>query len=396
MPYYKRNLLILSATIFLASVSWNQVIPFLPLFMRDLGTTSEKAVLNWMGVIFALQSLSSVFAMPFWGKMGDKYGRKPMAIRAGICLAGIYFAMSVCRTPVQLAILRFLNGALTGFIPMSMALIATNTPENRAPRYIATAQAASASGLIVGPAVGGLLASAMGSYRASMEVSGVVVILSTFLVWWLVKEPNKLEGMETTSLLEDLRISLQSKVLSAIMLAVMVSGIYYASLSPVLTLHLTRIRGNAPEWLIGAVYALPSVAMVLTAHLWASIGKRRGYFLSIQIGLVGAAIAAIVLTFMSDIWTFAALYLVGGLFSSAIGPSTGALIATRVPEDFRGRAYGMQQSATTLGSLVAPLLATRIGTSLGISAIFWFIGIIALLGCCGLAVLSNNISEKHE
>ncbi|MCL6630455.1 MAG: MFS transporter, partial [Armatimonadetes bacterium] len=144
------------------------------------------------------------------------------------------------------------------------------------------------------------------------------------------------------------------------------------------------------------VYALPSVAMVLTAHLWASIGKRRGYFFSIQIGLVGAAIAAIVLTFTRDIWTFAALYLIGGLFSSAIGPSTGALIATRVPEDFRGRAYGMQQSATTLGSLIAPLMAAQIGTSFGISAIFCFIGIIALLGYGGLAVLSNDISEKHK
>lgn len=394
MPYYKRNLIVLSTTIFLASVSWNQVIPFLPLFVRDLGTTSEKAVLNWMGVIFALQSLSSVFAMPLWGKMGDKYGRKPMAIRAGICLAGIYFAMSVCRTPVQLALLRFLNGALTGFIPMSMALIATNTPETKAPRYIATAQAASASGLIVGPAVGGLLASVMGGYRASMEVSGAVVVLSTLIVWWLVKEPNKLEGTETTSLLDDLRMSLQSKILSAIMLAVMVLGVYYASLSPVLTLHLTRIRGSSPEWLIGAVYALPSVAMVLTAHVWASVGKRRGYFFSVQIGLAGAAVAAIALAFIHEIWAFAALYLMGGLFSSAIGPSTGALIATRVPENFRGRAYGMQQSATTLGSLIAPLLATRIGTSFGISAIFWFIGIVSFLGCFGLAVLSNDFSKK--
>mgnify|MGYP001109541261 CR=1 FL=1 len=392
MPYYRRNLLILSVTIFLASVSWNQVIPFLPLFMKDLGTTSEKAVLNWVGIIFALQSLSSVFAMPFWGKMGDKYGRKPMAIRAGLFLAGIYFAMSVCRSPFQLALLRFLNGALTGFIPMSMTLIAANTPQDKAPKYIATAQTASAAGLIVGPALGGLLASFMGGYRASMQVSGYVVLASTFLVFLFVQEPNRIEVVETTSLLQDLIASLKSRVLGAIMLAVMISGIYYASLSPVLTLYLARIRGNAPQWIVGGIYALPSVAMVLTAHIWAAVGKRKGYLFAIQIGLIGASLSAISLVFVANIWHFALLYFIGGLFSAAVGPSAGAIIATKVPEDFKGRAYGIQQSAATLGSLVAPILATRIGTSFGMSAIFCFIGFVALLGCFVINILNNGFS----
>lgn len=391
MPYYRKNLLILSTTIFLTAVSWNQVMPFLPLFMKEMGL--KHNLLGWVGIVFALQAAASIIAQPFWGKMGDKYGRKPMAIRAGLCLAGIYFAMSVCHTPVQLAVLRFLNGALTGFIPMSMALIATNTPQKLAPRSIATAQTAAAAGLIVGPAIGGLLAGLVG-YRGSMQVSGAAVLISTFLVLWLVQERSRDEVVEPTSLFQDFAIALRSKVLSSVMLTVMVYGIFVAAISPILALHLSNMNGHETTvWLTGIVFSLPPIALVLTAHSWTRLGERWGYHRGIQIGLVGAGLCGLALSLVHNLWLFGGIFFVTGIFLAALSPSTGAIICTRVDANFRGRAYGMQSSANMLGGLIAPLAATRIGAAFGLSSVFAFIGISALAGSLAFFLLVNGKGE---
>lgn len=385
MPCYRRNLLVLSTTIFLTCVSWNQVIPFLPLFMKDL-KVGEGRLLDWVGVVFALQSAASIIALPFWGKLGDKYGRKPMAVRAGLCLGMIYLGMSVCKTVLQLAILRFLNGALTGFIPSSMALIATNTPEEKAPRYIAIAQTASAAGLIIGPLIGVGLASWVG-YRHSMHISGGAVLLCTLLVLLLVEEPNKATIAEETSLLQDLGFSLRSRVLSSVMLTVMTYGIYVAAVTPILSLYVPELHGNAPRWMNGLVFSLLPMAFVSTAYLWSHVGKNAGYHNTIEWGLLGSGICGVLLSYVNHIWTFAAVFFMAGVFLAALNPSTGAVICTRVDEHFRGRAYGMHSSANMLGSLIAPLIGARVAKHFGLPSVFTFVGITALISAVVFPIL---------
>ena len=71
MPYYRRNLYILSITVGLAALSWNQVMPFLPRFMEQMGVP-EKSLPYWIGIVFAAQSLASMLFQPLWGKMADR------------------------------------------------------------------------------------------------------------------------------------------------------------------------------------------------------------------------------------------------------------------------------------------------------------------------------------
>jgi len=384
MPYYRRNIVVLSATIFLTALSWNQVVPFLPLFLKEMNV--GRHLFQWVGVVFSAGAVASIIAMPFWGKMGDSYGRKAMVIRAGVCLTGIYFGMSICRAAWQVALFRFLNGALTGFIPGSVTLIATNTPREFAPRSVATAQSASAAGLIVGPAVGGLLAELIG-YRGAMRISGLCVGICTLLVWLLVQEPNKGERPEKTSLLQDFSVSLRSPVMSSMMLAVMAAWMFSAAIGPFLTLHLHGMDRGAPDWLAGAVFALPAAAFLLSAHSWTRLGERVGYERAILTGLIGGGVATIALAFASSIWVFGLLYFVAGVWMAAVSPSAGAMMCTQIEESFRGRAYGMLQSAGMLGALIAPLAATQIASVFGLRAIFALTGVICIAGALGFRLV---------
>ncbi|MCE5322719.1 MFS transporter [bacterium] len=375
MPYYRRNLYVLSLTIFLAAASWNQVIPFLPLFLKKMNVGNN--LLEWVGIVFAAQSVAAIIAQPFWGKVGDSYGRKAMVIRAGFCLAGVYLGMSMSTAPWHLAFFRFLNGALTGFIPGSITLIATNTPEEYAPRSVATAQTASAAGLIIGPAIGGLLAAAVG-YRGAMQISAIVDLIATLLVWRLVQEPNKPVAIEKTSLIQDFEVAFKSPVQVSILFAVFLAWVFSNAINPYLPLHLGSL--GAKEWLVGIIFTLPALAFILVAHQWTGLGERIGYERVIIIGLLGCGVFTAILTVMSSVWLFAVVYFMNGLWIAAVQPSTGALTCTKVEESFRGRAYGIQQSAGTLGALFAPLAAGKIGGIFGLRSIFLFTGMCLLIG----------------
>src|SRR5690625_4607873 len=118
--------------------------PFLPLFLSQLGVTDG---LNfWSGLAFSVHSVSGMFMMSVWGKLADRYGRKPILIRAGLSLSLVYFLISLSTKAWHVAFFRLLNGALTGFIPMSIALIGTNTPPQYSARYVASVQTSSAAG----------------------------------------------------------------------------------------------------------------------------------------------------------------------------------------------------------------------------------------------------------
>jgi DHA1 family multidrug resistance protein-like MFS transporter len=368
MKYYQKNLLVLSLTNFLAASSWNQVIPFMPQFLRELGVGAQIAA--WSGFVYAIQYVSGIIMQPIWGKISDRYGRKPMVIRAGFCLAFVYFGMSLCQAPWQLAMMRFLNGALTGFVPGAIALIATNTPGALAGRFVAVAQTANAAGNIAGPAIGGLLAAGFG-YRSAMRLSGFSVVISTLLVIFLVEERQKVTASAPTSLWEDVCLTAKQPVLLVSLGLVFLGTMLSVSVQPLLTLYLEKLSPSGPPWLAGMIFSLPGLAFVLSAYPWNRLGERFTYARVALWGLWGACGFLLLSSFMGTIGKFSLFYLVYGVFLAAITPSAASIIARSVHEEFRGRAYGMQQAVTNMGGLIAPLLAGAAANRWGLAAAFW-------------------------
>lgn len=238
MTYYQRNLFILSFTIFLAAFSWEQIAPFLPLFLKELGVTADLPF--WSGLLFTLQFSASSLMGPFWGKMADKYGRKPMVLRAGICLSLVYFGMSLCQNYSQLVFLRIMNGVLTGFIPGSIALIATNTPKSFSGRYVSIAYTLQSAGTILGPALGGLLAVITG-YRGSMLLSGSLVFLGFLLVTFFVEEREKPQITVKTSIWQDYQLIFKMPVMVTVMNVEFINAMVMSSILPILALYLNQI-----------------------------------------------------------------------------------------------------------------------------------------------------------
>ena len=115
IPYYRKNLYVMWVATFLVSASWTQVMPFLPVFLSEMGVT--EGLNMWAGIAISAHFVTGIFMMPVWGKLGDKYGRKAMAVRAGFSLSLIYLLTSFATAPWHVALLRLLNRRADGLHP---------------------------------------------------------------------------------------------------------------------------------------------------------------------------------------------------------------------------------------------------------------------------------------
>lgn len=386
----KRNLVILWIGCFLTSCSFSLVMPFLPRFIEELGVKENLYV--WAGWTYAITFVSSAIMSPIWGNMADRYGRKPMIIRSGLSIAIIYAVMSFVTGPYQLFGLRVLNGIFSGFIPSSIALVGTNTDEAKVGRYLAILQTGSASGQILGPLFGGLLADLLG-IRPSMRIASALVLTGALLVIWGVRERKLGAGRAKTSPIEDLKLAVHNKALAALLISSMLINLSIQSLEPILTnivrtlaptpwlaLITTRLVGAESEATVaGFIFALPAIATILFAARWARVGERIGFPRLLAAGLALAGLLAIPQALAHTTGMMALLRFAYGVMTAAVQPAINASLAAAVDPSFRGRAFGINQSALFIGSVLGPTGGGYVADYLGPSWVFLTTGALLMV-----------------
>ena len=183
---WKRTLLILSFCQFIAMSGMSALVPFLPLFIRELGITDTNQTAVWAGLVFAGPFLTSFLVQPLWGALGDRSGRKLMAVRAlfGLALAQmlIYFVPDV----YWLLGIRLLQGTLSGFNVAAMSLITSISPKEKQGYSISMLQSASNGGVVVGPIIGGLLSTVFFFFLLFCTV-GIIILILAFVVIFFVE-----------------------------------------------------------------------------------------------------------------------------------------------------------------------------------------------------------------
>ncbi len=131
MESWRRNLYILMVAQFLVMGAMTMIVPFLPLYLGEMGMTDPDQTQLWAGLIFGINFLSAFIMAPIWGTLADNYGRKIMILRSGFGMGIVIFLTGLATAPIHLLLLRFLNGVVSGFIPAAISLVAANTPKRK-------------------------------------------------------------------------------------------------------------------------------------------------------------------------------------------------------------------------------------------------------------------------
>ncbi|MDR6885066.1 MFS transporter [Bacillus sp. 3255] len=376
---WKRNLVTLWIGVFFCGMAYTISIPFLPIFLHtELGI--EKGLEAWSGITFGITFLASALIAPYWGSLADKYGRKPMLIRSGFSLSVLYFATFFVHDPYLFLVVRILQGLLAGFVPASIALVATNTPEKEVGYALGVMSTAGAAGSVIGPLVGGFVSHWVGN-RESFLVSGCVVLVAAFIGLFGAKEKNFNRSAERSSVWEDLKSAGHNRSFMVILGITMLVATSVMIVEPLLTIYVLQLGGSQSSASLssGIIFSAVGVATVIAAPRWGKLGQKLTYSRTLFIGLIGGGIGNLLQLTTHSLIAFGILRFSYGLFFAAVYPALNALIVKFTDAGFRGRAFSLNQSATQLGTMTGPMIGGFLGGWIGIPLVFALNG-LALIG----------------
>ncbi|CDL19327.1 Multidrug-efflux transporter, major facilitator superfamily (MFS) (TC 2.A.1) [Klebsiella pneumoniae IS53] len=184
---WKRNLTVTWLGCFLTGAAFSLVMPFLPLYVEQLGVTGHSALNMWSGLVFSITFLFSAIASPFWGGLADRKGRKIMLLRSALGMAIVMMLMGMAQNIWQFLLLRALLGLLGGFIPNANALIATQIPRHKSGWALGTLSTGAVSGALLGPLAGGFLADHWG-LRTVFFMTAAVLFICFLFTLFLIRE----------------------------------------------------------------------------------------------------------------------------------------------------------------------------------------------------------------
>jgi DHA1 family multidrug resistance protein-like MFS transporter len=385
---------------FLVMGAMTMIIPFLPLYlMEEMGVTDPAQAQIWSGVIFGINFLSAFVMAPIWGSLADKVGRKIMVLRSGIGMAIVIFLTGLATTPFQLLLLRLLNGTVSGFIPASISLTATNTPKEHAGYALGMLQSGAVAGSILGPFIGGAMAEIMG-YRMIFFLTSIIIGLATLVVLLFVKEESKPDPAQKRKgfFAEGSFILHQKPLLFLFSVGFLLQ---FAMLAPMpqMPLFVSRLEvpGGYVAFFAGLVTAVTGFANMLASPSLGKLGDRLGSERVLFFAMIGAAIFFVPHAWVQSVWQLLVLRFLLGLCVGGLLPSLHALIRKHAPVGKESTSYGYSTSAVFLGNMLGPITGGFLSGIIGIRGLFLLTGALLLISAWWLRFnLSRTPSSESS
>lgn len=378
---WQRSLYILWVGEFFITAGMSLVIPFLPIYIGELGVKSLPALELWSGLVYSASFMVSAFAQPIWGRMADRVGRKVMLVRSSIGMAITVALMGLAQNVWQLFLLRALMGSVSGFIAAAIALQAAQTPREQSGRALGTLQTGAVAGNLVGPLIGGVLAEAIG-IRHVFFLTGGFEMIAGFLVIFLVKEKFQPDPQVTTMSTRDFfqRMAKTNLVLPLFVVTLIIQ-MGYLSIEPIITIYVHVLDPTTTHLatLAGAAFAAIGFGNILSAPRLGRLADRIGSRKILWWSIIAAAVLYIPQAFVHSVYQLMGLRFVLGLAVGGLQPSVQALIRRNTPTAMLGRAYGFNTSFLMAGNMLGPNLGGFVSSNWGIPTVFFVTSALLLL-----------------
>ena len=427
-----RNVWILSISMSILAICYTMITPFLPVYLLELGVEQDHVAL-WSGAVFGITFLIAGIMAPIWGKIADKHGKKRMALRAGFAIGIAYVIIGFVSNAWELLLGRAFLGFANGFFPAAMTMVSLSVNEKRVGQALGIFQTGLILGNIIGPFLGGAVESVVGM-RPVFYVSGIAVIIATFMVLFLVKEPNisalpskqlsaddeneaaktaadlskitkkgqtiaatvehKKAVQKDTSIMGDFRHVQGQPILMQLVWLFYFMQFAIMMLQPILALYVGKMQGTMDNAAIvaGTILSIGGLAGAVTTNLWVCLGQNKGYFKTISFCLAGSGAVLLLQALPFGIWWFGALQILIGSFIVGVNPSLSAAVTLNTDPAFRGRMFGMTTTAQQFGSMIGPVFASVVSTYMGIAYVFGITGLLMLY----LSYKTKMLSGAHD
>ncbi|MDK9586014.1 multidrug efflux MFS transporter [Lelliottia wanjuensis] len=397
MESWKVNLISVWFGCFFTGLAISQILPFLPLYVSQLGVTSHEALSMWSGLTFSITFLVSAIVSPMWGSLADRKGRKLMLLRASLGMSIAILLQAYATNVWQLFLLRGLMGLTSGYIPNAMALVASQVPRERSGWAISTLSTAQISGVIGGPLMGGFLADHVG-LRAVFFITAMLLVVSFLVTFFLIKEgvrptvskADRLSGKAVFATLP------YPGLMISLFITTMVIQLCNGSIGPILALF---IKSMAPDsnniaFLSGMIAAVPGVSALISAPRLGKLGDRIGTARILMATLIIAVVLFFAMSFVTSPFQLGVLRFLLGFADGAMLPAVQTLLVKYSSDQVTGRIFGYNQSFMYLGNVAGPLMGATVSAMAGFRWVFAATAVVVLINVIQLAIALRRRRQK--
>jgi MFS family permease len=380
----RQNVFAAAATGCIGFTGFTLVMPFLPLYIRELGTTDVGEIAMWTGLILGATPAVTAISAPFWGRVGDRYGSKILVVRSLTAFILTKAAMAFVTAPWQLFALRALLGVFAGFGSLTISMAAESAPREKMAQAIGFVQTGHRIGPAIGPVIGGLIAPIVG-LRNSFLVAAAFYVIALLNIVLLYEEPRA--GHAPRQVRGGWAVFNHLVQLPGFLLALgVIFGLQTVdrSFGPVLPLYVAQL--GVPEARIpivtGVLFSLGALAAALGHHLAGQLIQKRPARSVIISGTLIAATAVAAIVFAPSLWLVGLAMIVFGV---ALGVSTTTIYAVAgglLPADAHATGFGFMTTASLIGLAVSPVVAGFIGAA-GLRVVF-VLDVALLVALCAL------------
>ena len=378
---WKDNLRIAWLGSFLTGACISLVVPFMPIFVEQLGVEPSQ-VTFYSGLAISVSAISAACVSPLWGILADRYGRKPMMIRAGLAMTITMGGLAFVPNVYWLLALRLLNGVFTGFVPNATALIASQVPKDKSGYALGTLSSGVVAGTLTGPFVGGMIAEVFGIRNVFLMVGGFL-FLAAILTILFIKEDfhpaSKGKAIQTKDLFTSVKYPYLLFNLFATSFVIQVAA---QSIGPILALYV-RDLGQKENLLFvsGLIVSSMGLSSMMSAGVMGRLGDKVGNH---RLLIVAQAYSALIYLLCANASTPLELGIyrfLFGLGTGALVPGINALLSRMTPKAGISRVFAFNQVFFYLGGVIGPLAGSAVAGQFGYHSVFYATALCVALSC---------------
>lgn len=382
MESWKVNLISVWLGCFFTGLALSQILPFLPLYVEQLGVTSHRALSMWSGLTFSITFMVSAVVSPMWGSLADRKGRKLMLLRASLGMAIAILLQAFATNVWQLFLLRGVMGLTSGYIPNAMALVASQVPRERSGWALSTLSTGQISGVIAGPLLGGLMADHLGLRTVFLVTAGLLIV-SFLITLFLIKEGKRPKVSRAGQLSgKAVFASLPNPwLIFSLFITSLVIQLCNGSIGPILALFIKSMTPDSHNiaFLSGFIAAVPGVSALISAPWLGRLGDRIGTARILMATLTVAVILFVAMVFVTSPSQLGILRFLLGFADGAMLPAVQTLLMKNTSEQVTGRIFGYNQSFMYLGNVLGPLMGAGISALAGYRWVFAATALVVLI-----------------
>lgn len=368
-----RRLGVLIAVSFIDMLGFFLVLPLLPFYALDMHATPET-----IGWLIASFSITQLIAAPLWGRVSDRYGRRP-ALMIGLFASAVAFAVFGFATSLWMLFLsRIVQGAGGGTTGVSQAYVSdTVEPAHRA-RALGWLSAATSAGVMVGPAIGSA-ATALGKTAPGL-IASALCLLNVAAAWrWLPESrpanappPRRRPVWHAAAEVVRHPTGRAHRLIWIYGVGMLAFTLFTA----VLALWLDA-RFGVTEATIGYFFVYTgALSLVMRSLLLGPAVDRLGEAGAMRLGAGVLAAGLVCMTLAPSVWWLAVIIPAMPIGTALLFPSTTSLLSAAAEHGELGTTMGVAQTFAGVSRVLAPILGTIAFQRIGVDAPFLIGGLV--------------------